>query len=101
MAFNQLRDFIGDQLKSRPQAEHEFLQFVRHLREGKGMASSLDNLQNDEFCSKRKYSFNLKLCCRETILKQSFDVDIKQKANVFSTRNIQQFLLEADSSTPY
>ena len=45
MAFNQLRDFIGDQLKSRPQTEHEFLQFVRHLREEKWIASSLDNLQ--------------------------------------------------------
>ena len=32
---------------------------------------------------------------------KSFDVDIKQKANVFSTSNIHQVLLDADSSTPY
>ena len=51
--------------------------------------------------SKGKYSFNLKLYCRVTILLKSFDVDIKRKANVFSTNNIQQFLLDADSTTPY
>ena len=50
--------------------------------------------------SKGKYSFNLKQYCRVTILLKSFDVDIKQKANVFSTSNIQQFLLDADSSIP-
>ena len=35
-----------------------------------------------------------------TILLKSHDVDIKQKANVFSTSNIKQFILDADSSTP-
>ena len=102
-AFNQLRDFIGDQLESRPPTEHELLKFLRHLREEKGMASSslwtIYSMINS--VSKGKYSFSLKQYCRVTILLKSFDIDIKQKANVFSTSNIQQFLLDADSSTPY
>ena len=43
--------------------------------------------------------FNLKQYCRVTILLKSFDVDIIQKANVFSTSNILLFILDADSST--
>ena len=34
-------------------------------------------------------------------LLKSIDVDIKLKVNVFSTSIISQFLLDADSSTPY
>ena len=43
------------------------------------------------FVSKGKYSFNLNQYCRVTMLLKSFDIDIN-KANLFSTSNIEQFL---------
>ena len=99
-AFNQLRDFFGDQLESRTPTEHKLLQFVQHLREKIGMAlSSLWTIYS--MINSVLNLFNLKQYCRVTILLKSFDVDIIQKANVFSTRNIHQFILDADSSTPY
>ena len=71
-AFNQLRDFIEDQLESRPPTEHELLKFVQHLREEKGMASSslwtIYSMINS--VSKGKYSFNLKQYCRLTLPSQ-------------------------------
>ena len=74
--FNMLREFVGDQLESRPPTEDEILQFLRHLREEKLMASStmwsMYTVQYGEL------GFQIKQYCRVTALLNSYDTDIKQ-----------------------
>ena len=51
--------------------------------------------------SKGKYSFNLNQYCRVTALLNSYDTDIKKKANIFSTDDINRFVNWDKIATPY
>ena len=50
---------------------------------------------------KSKYGFNLKNYVRVTSLIKSFDVDIKKKAEVFSTEDIDSFIQIKELVSPY
>ena len=51
--------------------------------------------------SKWKYSFNLNQYCRVTALLNSYDTDIKKKANIFSTDDINRCVNLHEIATPY
>ena len=79
------------------------LRFIKHLREKKEMASSTlwtMHIMINGMC-KGKYCFNLKQYCRVTNLLKSMDTDIKKKATVLNTAEINGFVLDENLSTPY
>jgi len=101
--FNLLREFVGDQLETRPPSEDEMLAFIKHLREDKAMASStlwaMYSMINS--VSKGKYSFNMKQYSKVSQLLKSCDTDVQKKANIFQTKDINRFVHEDGISTPY
>ena len=48
-----------------------------------------------------KYSFHLNQYCRVTALLNSYDTDIKKKANIFNTDDINRCVNLDEIATPY
>ena len=93
-AFDGLREYIGNDLETRPPCENEMLQYIKFLRLEKGLASSslwTTYSMINGLC-KGKYSINLKQYCRVTSLLKSYDIDVKCKATTFSSDEINKFI---------
>ena len=102
-AFKQLREYLGNDLETRSPTEEELLRYFKFLRLEKGFASSSlwTTYSMINGVCKGKYSINLKMFCRVTSLIKSFDVDIKTKARIFSSEEINKFIEDQSSCTPY
>ena len=102
-AFNQFREYIGNDLEARPPTEQELLSYVKFMRLEKGLASSSlwTTYSMINGVCKGKYSINLKQYCRVTSLIKSFDVDVKSKAATFSSEEINKFIGDSSISSPY
>ena len=84
-------------------AEDQVLEFFRHLRNVRKIASSslwtfYTNLNS---MTRNKYGFNLKEYVRVKSLIKSYQTDIKHKASIFSKEDLDCFLLDPSITTPY
>ena len=121
--WKDFKEFTGDEsLDTRVPSEDEILNFVRHLRDDKGIFNCIFNICS--ICNicyiigmasstiwtcysqlngviKSKYGFNLKKYARVTSLLKSMDTDIKKKAGVFTKEELDKFIGAEDLGTPY
>ena len=102
-AFNQLREFVDNDLETRPPSEEELLNYFKFLRFDKKLASSSlwTTYSMINGVCKGKYSLNLKTLCRVTSLIKSFDTDVKKKADIFAGSDINKFIEDKGISSPY
>ena len=82
------------EFETRIPTEQEFLTYFRHLRTEKGMASSTMWTTYSMINStiKGKHGSSLKIFPRVISLLKSYDTDIKHKADIFSTDEVQIFV---------
>ena len=118
--WKDFKEFTGDEsLDIRVPSEDEILNFLRHLRDDKGIFNCICNICNICYIIgmasstmwtcysqlngviKSKYGFNLKKYARVTSLLKSMDTDIKKKAGVFSKEELGKFIGAEDLGTPY
>ena len=102
-AFNQLKQYLNNDLETRPPTEEELLNYFKFLRFDRNYASSSIWTQYSMIngVCKGTYSFNLKSLCRVVSLIKSFDTDVKTKAKIFAASDINKFTDDKSISSPY
>ena len=94
-AFDQLREFVDDDLETRPPSEEELLNYFKFLRFDKKLASSSlwTTYSMINGVCKGKYSLNLKSLCRVTSLIKIFSssVDIRAVPKKLLLRALLEF----------
>ena len=95
-------DYAGKPFDEEAPQEVDLLSYFKHLREIKKLASSsLWVFYSHVNCiMKNRYGLKLQTFPRLTTQLKSYDTDIKKKAAVFETRDIETFI-QHPNSTPY